>query len=247
MSTKLFLGIMVMVLAIAGYVAYEKFLAEHDMEPLTVDGISFICQDGSYFIAEFSPDFSRLNIVVDGVTERSVTRINTDNTLYEYRGEGYTYLFAGEEARVTRPEGSGTVCSQPLDPNNAPHNFGDQGEGAGSKQPDTALVVMESIQGIWQSIDDPKFARQFKDNGVVIDTYEGQADTEGVWNTFTTDTGAVAPFPLEPGVVYLQLEMGGGQEELLYFKVISLTPEELELAYMGRGNILRFTYIGPAH
>lgn len=236
---------MVIVLAIAGYVAYDKFLTETDTPPLSVEGISFMCQDGGYFIAEFSPDFARLNVVVDGVTARSLTRVTGDQALYEYQGDGYAYLFAGEEARVRYPGGSATTCSQPFDPNNAPYNFGDRGEGAGEAQPDTALVVMNSIQGRWQSVDDPKFTRTFRANGVALDTYEGAGETEGVWQAFTSESGAVAPFPLEPNHVYLQMEMGSEQDEMLYFQVTKLTPEELELIYMGRGGVLRFKYIGP--
>lgn len=244
MSTKIFLGIMLIVLAVAGYVVYHQYLAEEEATPLLVDGISFSCTDGSYFVAEFNQDFSRLNVFIDGILAHSLTRVTGTDAVYEYQGEGYAYRFAGEEARVTDPTGDSLTCTQPFDPNNAPYNFGDRGEGDGAT-PDTAAAVNDNILGVWQSADDTDFTREFRAAGIAIDRYQGSPDTEGTWTTFTSTSGVTAPFDLELDAVYLEMRMGG-EDEILYFKLTKLTPEELELVYLGRGGVLRFTYAGPA-
>jgi hypothetical protein len=243
MSTKIFLGIMLIILSVAGYVVYNNYLAEEDAAPLTVEGISFMCEDGSHFIAEFSPDFASLNVVVDGVTTRSLTRASGDNARYEYSDQSSTYLFAGEEVRVTNTEtGEVTTCQQPFDPNTAPYNFGDLGEGAGEEQ-DLALAVTENILGVWQSTDDDSFTREFRSGGIAIDSYEGETATEGIWTAFTSESDVETPFTQQPDVIYLEMRMGGGQDEILYFTVVKLTPEELDLTYLDRGGIMSFVSV----
>lgn len=242
MSTKLFLGVMVVVLAIAGYVVYTNTMDE-DSIPMMGNGISFICADSSYFSAEFSPDFSRVNIVVDGVVARSAGRVaGTD--LYMYEEGDYIYTFAGEKVTVTNSRtGTATNCSQPFDPNNAPYNFGDMGEGAGEK-PNIILAATENIEGKWQSVDDEKFLRQFQTDGTVTDSYEGQDDTVGSWVIFTMNSEVETPFTLEPNTAYLKITTEVGASEVMYYKLTKVTPEELELIYMDRGGVLRFTRVG---
>jgi hypothetical protein len=243
MSTKIFLGIMLIILSVGGYVVYNNYLAEEDAAPLTIEGISFMCEDGSHFIAEFSPDFASLNIVVDGVTTRSLARASGDNARYEYSDRSFTYLFAGEEVRVTNTEtGEATSCQQPFDPNTAPYNFGDLGEGGGEEQ-DLALAVTENILGIWQSTEDESFTREFRAGGIAIDAYEGSTATEGTWTAFTSESNVATPFTQQPDVIYLEMRMGGGQDEILYFTVVKLTPEELDLTYLDRGGILSFVSV----
>jgi len=236
MSTKIFLGIMVVMLAIAGYVAYTKVMDE-EYVPLGGEGISFICSDASYFVADFSPTFERLNIMVDGVVERSLNRVvGTD--LYLYEDASFAYTFAGEEVRVVdKAEGVEFVCSQPFDPNNAPYNFGDLGEGGGEPQ-DPSLAVRESIVGKWQSTDDENFTREFRSGGLAVDGYVGSEDSTGTWEVFAADTGTETPFPQEEGAIYLKMVM---DEEIFYFKVGVVTPDQLELIYLDRGGVLTFT------
>lgn len=241
MSTKIFLGIMVAILAVAGYVAYKNYLDTEEGTPATAEsnGVSFICEDSSYFVAEFSPDFSRLNIVIDGVVDRSLPRQGGDQALYRYAEGGRTYLFAGEEARVSDAgTGRDTTCHQPFDPNNASYNFGDQGEGGGAET-DVAAAARANLVGTWQSRDDAKFIREFQADGTAIDRYDGTPDAPGSWQTFTSESGVATPFPLDAGAAYLKMEIGG-DEEMLYFKVATLTPERLDLVYMNRGGVLSF-------
>ena len=51
------------------------------------------------------------------------------------------------------------------------------------------------------------------------------------------------PYPLEEGKVYIQMTLTGTQADTLNFKLVKLTPEELELIYMDRGGTLRFQSI----
>ena len=53
MSNKIFVGILLVVLIIAGYVIYNN---SKDEERVNGTGVSFMCQDGTAFIAEFSAD-----------------------------------------------------------------------------------------------------------------------------------------------------------------------------------------------
>ncbi len=206
--------------------AYKK-------EAVPADGFllsaSMACADGTYFIAEFpSPD--KVDIVVDGEAMRTLPLVSGAGQRFE--DADYVYVFAGEEATVTaKATGAVTTCGQPMDPNNAPVNFGDEGEGAGTK-PDMARIVGESIIGKWQSADDAKFVREFKAGGAVADWYDGKLVSNGTMAVSEKD-----------GATYVTLTMSGTQAENLHFKLAKLTPEELELVYMDRGGVLRFTAV----
>ncbi|HEY4488222.1 MAG TPA: hypothetical protein VJB97_01775, partial [Candidatus Paceibacterota bacterium] len=121
-----------------------------------------------------------------------------------------------------------------------PWNWGDAGEGGGVKQ-DASLIVSESILGKWQSVDDEKFVREFKAGNKVDDIYEGKVVTSGMWVAFQKGVNAPeVPYPLEESTVYLQLTLTGSQADTLNFKLVKLTPDELELVYLDRGGVLRF-------
>ncbi|MCB9806457.1 hypothetical protein H6768_00850 [Candidatus Peribacteria bacterium] len=106
------------------------------------------------------------------------------------------------------------------------------------------MAIQSNIIGKWQSIDDQKFTREFQPDFEVVDTYDGIPDT-GIWTVYT---GAYAPneatFPVELDAGYIQLTFAEEEGIMkLNFKVEKLTPEELELTYMERGNILRFSRV----
>ncbi len=244
MSTKLFLGVMLVVLAIAGYVVYTKTMDDNSV-PMTGDGISFMCADNSYFSAEFSPDFSRVDIVVDGIITRTAVRLAGSDS-YIYESGDYTYTFAGEKVTITNSRtGITTSCTQPFDANNAPYNFGDMGEGD-VEETNLILEAAKTIEGEWQSVDDDKFTREFKADGTVTDSYEGSDDTVGSWLIFTMDSDVETPFSLEANTAYLKIATDIGASEVMYYKLTKVTPEELELIYMDRGGALRFTRVKSA-
>lgn len=106
---------------------------------------------------------------------------------------------------------------------------------------DVADAVRENIIGAWRSMDDAKFVREFKADGMVVDSYEGSADVEGEWRAFSEQSPIEVGFPLEADTAYIQITADAS--ELLHFKLAKLTPEELELIYMDRGGVLRFERI----
>ncbi len=85
---------------------------------------SFACADKTHFIAEF-PQAESVQIILDGTVLRQVPKAySTSGERYE--NSDWTYLFRGEGVTVTRKSNyASTTCSQPIDPNNAPVNFGD--------------------------------------------------------------------------------------------------------------------------
>jgi|GEM_PF-1003577 len=200
---------------------------------------SMTCDDGSHFVAEF-PTSEAVKIYVDGALRHTISLVSSDAG-QRFEDESYIYVFAGEEVRVTdKKTGKSKVCNQPFDPNNAPVNFGDAGEGGSVKQ-DLSLIVSENIVGKWQSIDDAKFSREFKSDKTVVDSYVGSqtATASGTWSIFTKEnkdpefTGT-----LESETAYVKIAIG---KEKLYFKLLKVTPEALELIYLAKGNVLRFT------
>lgn len=240
MTNKVFVGTIVIVLAIGTYVFYSRYNnSPEDENYASETGITFNCVDGSSFLAEFSSDFEKLNIVEKDVVVRSLSKSSGNTRLYT--DNSYTYTFAGQEVKVNNVgTGARTSCDQPFNISRAPYNFGDPGEGGG-QPPDLSLVVKESIVGTWESVDDANFTREFKADGTIIDTYPDEEDSQGNWEVFTKASDLETAFPLEDGTAYLKITMGEKADEVLYFQVTKITPEELELIYLERGNTLRFT------
>lgn len=232
-----------------------------------IPSASFGCKDNSHFIAQF-PNASTLGVVVDGKIVRTVPRVSGDGQRYE--DATYTYVFAGEEATVTNKAAKKTTtCEQPMDPNNAPMNFGDAGEGgagfatvsggsgtaganggasstsnSGNMKPDTAALVTQNIVGTWKSGEDEKFTRVFGIDGTATDFYDGKAvTTGGKWRVFTGENPLKVSFPVEKDAVYIQMTVSGSQSDTLNFKLAKLTPEDLDLIYMERGNTNSFTRV----
>lgn len=200
---------------------------------------SFNCADGTKFVAQF-PGNDTVKISSNGASQ---TLPLVAGAGQRFENQNAVYVFAGEEATVTTKTGNKTTaCEQPSDTNNAPVNFGDAGEGGGVK-PDGALIITESIQGRWQSSQDPKFVRVFNANKTVVDMNGASAVSSGTWEVFTKENPLTVSFPLEADGIYVQLTMSGAQSEKMNFKVNKLTPESLELVSMERGGILAFTSV----
>lgn len=122
--------------------------------------------------------------------------------------------------------------------------WGNDGEEGGTPAPSAALAAVQaSVLGTWQSTDDTQFTREFDRGGIAKDSYKGAVVSTGTWATFTSQKPLDTPFTLEPGVVYLQMSMQGSQAPVLNFKVVKITPDELQLLYVDHGNILSFRRI----
>src|SRR3989338_803429 len=106
---------------------------------------------------------------------------------------------------------------------------------------DTSLIVTESMLGKWQSVDDAKYVREFKEKDVVVDWYDGKTVSTGLWVVFTKEKAPkIFPYTMDTSSVYLQLTMTGSQADTLNFKISKMTPEELQLVYLDRGGVLTF-------
>jgi hypothetical protein len=103
-----------------------------------------------------------------------------------------------------------------------------------------AASAMSRIVGAWQSNEDPKFIREIRNDGSVVDRYEGTDDSEGRWMIFTKDVpNAEFPYPFEDGVIYLSLAMS--ETEKYYFKIVHIDERLMQLVYLDRGGSLSFT------
>ena len=121
------------------------------------------------------------------------------------------------------------------------HGFESQVASTPTASISQAATVMSEIIGRWQSTEDPKFTREILNDGSVIDRYEGEPDSKGLWMVFTKDIPDTAfTGTLEEGAVYLSLSMS--EDEKLYFKILN-TGNTLELNYLDRGNTLSFTRV----
>lgn len=106
----------------------------------------------------------------------------------------------------------------------------------------SSVAVARDIVGTWKSTDDAKFTREFAADSTVVDTYQGDeaATMQGMWKVFTNQDGEAAPFPLQEGMVYLRIST---PEEVLFFTIPKISPDSLELTYLGGGGTLRLTRI----
>ncbi|MBI4094175.1 hypothetical protein HY417_04375 [Candidatus Kaiserbacteria bacterium] len=206
---------------------------------------AYACENGSGF--SMSPASDMKSIKLSGGSQGMFTGdamlIQVAGTRYEgtHMGSMMQFMGAGEGVQLAVGSDS-TICNPVPNPDSPPWNWGDPGEGGGVEQ-DVGLIVSESIVGRWRSVEDNKFTREFKGDGTAVDTYEGASVTSGTWKVFTKEKPLSVSFPLEENTVYVQMTMQGTQADNLNFKLSKLTPEELELTYMDRGGVLRFTAI----
>lgn len=103
----------------------------------------------------------------------------------------------------------------------------------------SASDITANIIGMWKSSDDTKFTRSFSVDASVVDAYEGNdsATVEGRWAVFTAPEGEPPPFQIPAGTIYLKIS---SVEEVLYFKVLKLDAETLELAYLDGNGVQKF-------
>jgi len=97
-----------------------------------------------------------------------------------------------------------------------------------------------ALVGFWRNNEDANFTREFEENGIALDRYEGEND-QGVltWDVFTKEKpDAEFSGEYENGTAYLVMSNG---TDNLYFKIIKITPEELELVFMDGGGVLTFS------
>lgn len=202
----------------------------------------YTCTDGSGFAMTPSVDLGSIRLEPIQADFKPMVLTSIDGVGARFEGGGMVFVGAGEGVSLTVGEKTHTCTPKP-NPDMAPWNWGDQGEGGGVKQ-DTALIVSESIQGKWQSTDDAKFVRVFKAENAMADLYGGATTSEGLFAIFTKANAPEVSAPLEEGAVYLQItDKQGTSTSTLTFKMVTLTPETLEMIYLDGGGMLRFSRV----
>ena len=126
---------------------------------------------------------------------------------------------------------------------------------ASTEQQSTPTVASDpALVGLWQSIDDKKFSREFKADlraeasaqagGTVEDRYLGNdtATQIGTWVVVdpTQENTGVSPTDLA-GMTVLKLAFPDGQ--VMYYGVSAVSSDSLTLIYLVRGNTLSFTKV----
>jgi len=204
---------------------------------------AYSCDNGSQFTMAPSADMSsvKLSAGSQGMFSGDVTLSNIAGAEgARYEGGNITFVGAGEEVQLTVGSEK-AVCNPVQSQELAPWNWGDAGEGGGSIKQDTSLIVTENMLGKWQSVDDAKYVREFKEKDAVVDWYDGKTVSTGLWVAFTKEKAPkIFPYTMDTSSVYLQLTMTGTQADTLNFRISKVTPEELELVYLDRGGVLRF-------
>jgi hypothetical protein len=143
---------------------------------------------------------------------------------------GGAYYFGAREAKApaSSDEAAQAASTSPL--------AGDEH----AYQGDNRLSAAESaLVGKWQSNEDANFTRVFNADGTIVDSYTGaSADQPGTWSLFTKESlDPSFTYPYEDGAVYLKVAAG---QDLLFFKLVKATPDELDLIYLDRGGALTF-------
>ncbi len=245
---KLIVGAVILIILIGGgYWYMQQTKSESAMQESDMGAYAYMCENGSQFSMVPAENVSELSLTAGSqgmfTGTVKVVKMGDGNHFETTSGPLIVFSGAGEEVQLTVGSEK-TVCNPVPSSEMAPWNWGDTGEGAGSVQPDVALVVSESIVGLWQSTQDIKSAREFKDDNTVIDLYEGKVVSTGLWVAFTKASAPkVVSFPMEDNVVYIQITEKGTQADTLDFKLVKLTPEELELIYLTRGGTLTYTFV----
>lgn len=104
-------------------------------------------------------------------------------------------------------------------------------------EPDAYADMRAAMQGKWVSQDDPQSTLDFT-GSEVTDGYGGETMAVSV-ATYADSCPGGAPI----GPVMFKQEMGGDPMDLPCFALVDITPERMELSYVGRGNTL--VYVRP--
>ena len=103
----------------------------------------------------------------------------------------------------------------------------------------------ELMVGTWQSTSDPKFKREFRADGVMIDAYEGDASAalNASWRLARAGTVTIPSVitAFGAGKIVVEAEWEGGVE-VTFFTIDAVSDTSLTIADLtGRGEITSFT------
>lgn len=240
MKISTIVGVVVAVVVVGG--AWYWFMGRPAEVQDNLGTYPYTCDNGAAFTMTPASDVSSIALTPGaGATFGAVTLAQASSTAgARYEGGGVVFVGAGEGVTLS-VAGATFNCSPVPNPDSAPFNWGDAGEGGGVKQ-DVTLIVSESIVGNWKSVDDATFTREFKAGGAVDDLSNGKVVSTGSWKVFTkANAPADFAYPIADDAVYVQMTMQGTQTDTLNFKVAKLTPESLQMVYLDRGGVLNFS------
>jgi hypothetical protein len=97
------------------------------------------------------------------------------------------------------------------------------------------------LEGTWVSDDDDAYVMVIKSNGLFYEMHKGQVKSSGSW--LIRDSLSGTSFASQPIGLYLQKNSLNMQamEDILYYKIVSLRSEKLELSSLDKENTLHFT------
>jgi hypothetical protein len=106
-------------------------------------------------------------------------------------------------------------------------------------------AVSRALVGVWQSIDDTRFSREFRADGTAVERYEGDPDgsQSGAWLLFT---GSAPPPELDghrafvAKGVYLEIREN---DDTMLFGITAVDRSALQMINLDRGNTLSFNRI----
>ncbi|MDP2649018.1 MAG: hypothetical protein U1D26_02050 [Patescibacteria group bacterium] len=109
----------------------------------------------------------------------------------------------------------------------------------------SAEKTQAALVGTWRSTQDPKFVREFRADGTVTDSYEGEPSATSVGtyaSVGASQTDLQIPASALEGMSIIAIEFP--DTGTLYFAVATLTDTSLEMIYIsGMGNVLSFTKV----
>lgn len=106
-----------------------------------------------------------------------------------------------------------------------------------------SVAIHAAMLGTWENVEDPKFTREFKADGTVVDMYEGDpsATVNATWRLFTAgDTDPDFQGSISSDTTYLKIS---DASTALFFSVVKAIGNDLQLIYLDRGNTLNFTKV----
>ena len=98
------------------------------------------------------------------------------------------------------------------------------------------------ISGTWQSKDDARFVREFRADGTVVDSYEGDdsATIRGSWNFVENPAEEQASLPVVKDARVIKIQF---LEEVMYFAITELSENDLSMIYLSGNGSLQFARV----
>lgn len=98
------------------------------------------------------------------------------------------------------------------------------------------------LSGTWQSKEDSRFVREFRRDGTVVDSYEGDdsATISGTWNFVENPAEEQPSLPVVKDARVLKIQF---LEEVMYFAITELSENDLSMIYLSGNGSLEFSRV----